>query len=118
MEDIPKNVQEYNPNKKQKILIVFDGMITNMLSNKKHNTIVTELFITGRKLKKISLVFITQYFAVPKTIRLDSIHHFVMNIPNKRDLEQIEFSHSSDINFKDFINFYKNYCEAIFIFSY
>ena len=66
MDDIYKNVEEYDPNKKRKILIVSDDMIADMLSNKKLNLIVTELFIIGRKLK-ISLVFITQsYFIVPK----------------------------------------------------
>ena len=65
MDDIYKNIEEYNPNKKRKILIVFDDMIADMLSNKKLNPIVTELFIRGRKLN-ISLVFITQsYFALP-----------------------------------------------------
>ena len=73
-DDIYKNIEEYNPNKKRKILIVFD-MIANMLSNKKPNPIVTELFIRGRKLN-ISLFFITQsYFAVPKNIRLNSTHY-------------------------------------------
>ena len=59
MDDIYKNIEECNPNKKQKILMVFDEMITDTLSNKKLNLIVTELFIRGRKLI-ISLVFITQ----------------------------------------------------------
>ena len=55
-----------------------------MLSNKKLNPVVTELFIRGRQLN-ISLVFITQtYFAVPKNIRLNSMHYFNMNIPNKQ----------------------------------
>ena len=111
MDDIYKNIEEYNPNKKRKILIVFDDMIADMLSNKKLNPIVTELFIRGRKLN-ISLVFITQsYFAVPKNIRLNSTHYFVMKIPNKRELQQIAFNHSSDIDFQDFMNFYKK-CTA------
>ena len=58
MDNIYKNIEEYNPNKKRKILIVFDDTIADMLSNKKLNPIVTELFIRGRKLN-ISLVFIT-----------------------------------------------------------
>ena len=79
MDDIYKNIEEYNPNKKRKILIVFDDMIADMFSNKKLNPIVTELFIRGRKLN-ISLVCITQsYFAVPKNIRLNSTHYFVVN---------------------------------------
>ena len=65
MDDIYKNIEECNPNKTPKILTVFDEMNADMLSNKKLNPIVTELFIRGRKLN-ISLVFITQsYFAVP-----------------------------------------------------
>ena len=99
-------IKDYDPNKKRKILIVFDDMIADMLSNKKLNPIVTELFIRGRKLN-ISLVFITQsYFAVPKNIRLNSTHYFVMKIPNKRELQQIAFNHSSDIDFQDFMNLY------------
>ena len=50
MNDIYKNIEEYNSNKKQEILIAFDDMIADMLSNKKLNPIVTELFIRGRKL--------------------------------------------------------------------
>ena len=81
LEDICKNIEEYNSNNKQKILIVFDDVITDMLS-----PIVTELFIRERKLN-ISLVFIMQsYFSVPKNIRLNSTHYFVMKIPNKREL--------------------------------
>ena len=57
MDDINKNIEEYNPNKKSKILIVFDDVIADMLNNKKRNSIVTELFTRGRKLKN-SLVFI------------------------------------------------------------
>ena len=57
MVDIYKNIEDYNSNKKRKILIVFDDMIADMLSNKKLNPVVTELFISGRKLN-ISLVFL------------------------------------------------------------
>ena len=75
MDDIYKNNEEYNPDKKSKILILFDDMIADMLSNKKLNKIVTELFIRGRKLN-ISIVFITQsYFAVPRNLRLNSTHY-------------------------------------------
>ena len=74
MQDAYKNIDEYNPCKKHKILIVFDDMIADMINNKKLNLIVTELFIRGRKLN-ISLVFITQsYFTVPKDVRLNTIH--------------------------------------------
>ena len=70
-----------------------------MLSNKIVNLIVTELFIRGRKLK-VSLVLITQYyFTVPKDIRLNCTHDFIMKIPNKQDLQQIASHNSSDIDF-------------------
>ena len=55
------------------------------------------------------LVFITQsYFAVPKDIRINSTHYFIMKIPNKPELRQISFNHSSDVEFRDFMNLYKN----------
>ena len=107
MKDVYKNMAKYNIDKERKILIVFDDMIADMINNKKLNSIVTELFIRGRKLN-ISLVFITQsYFKVPKDVRLNSTHFFIMKIPNKRELQQIAISHSSDIGFKDFIKIYK-----------
>ena len=85
-------------------MIAFDNMITDMLSNIKLNPIVTELFTRGGKLL-ISLVFITQsYFAEPKNIRLNSTHYFIMKIPNIQELQNIAFNHSSDIDFKVFMN--------------
>ena len=60
MDDTYENIEGYNPNKKHKILIVFDDIIADMLSNKNLTPIVTELFIRGRKWN-ISLVFITQF---------------------------------------------------------
>ena len=107
MIDVYKNIDMYNPDKENKILIVFHDMIADMINKKKLNSIVTELFIRGRKLN-ISLVFITQsYFKVPKDVRLNTAHFFIMKIPNKRELQQIAINHSSDINTKDFINIYK-----------
>ena len=83
MQDVYKNIEDYNPIKKRKILIVFYDMIADMISNNKLNPTVTELFIRGRKLN-ISIVFITQsYFKVPKDVRLNSTHFFIMKIPNK-----------------------------------
>ena len=82
-------------------------MIADMINNKKLNSMVTELFIRGRKLN-IPIVFITQsYFKLPKEVRLNTTHFFIMKIPNKIELEQIAINHSSDINTKDFINIYK-----------
>ena len=101
MDDIYKVIEEYNPNKKRKMLKKFDDMIGVIFNNKKLNPIVTELFIRGKKLN-ISLIFITQScFAVPKNIRLNSTNCFVMKILNKRELDQIAFNHSSDIDFEE-----------------
>ena len=98
-----ENNDEYNPNKKREILIVCKDMIADMLSNKTFHPILTELFMRGRK-RNISLVFITRsYFFVPKNIRLNSTHCFIMKIPNKRELQQIAINYSSDIDCKDFI---------------
>ena len=107
MQDVYKNIEDYNPIEKRKILIVFDDMIADMINNNKLNPKVTELFIRGRKLN-ISIVFITQsYFKVPKDVRLNSTHFFIMRIPNKRELQQIALNHSSDIDFKGFMQIYK-----------
>ena len=87
MDDIYKNIGEYNPIKKCKMVIVFDDIIADMLGNKKRNPIVIELFTRKRKLN-ICLVFVMQsYFAVPKNIRLNSIHYFIMKIPYKQKLQ-------------------------------
>ena len=86
MNNIYENSEEWSGNKERKILIVFDDMIADMLSNKKLQHIVTKIFISDRKLN-ISLVFIAQsYFAVPKNIRLNSINYFIRKVLNKREL--------------------------------
>ena len=109
--NVYRNINYYNPDKENKILIVSDDMIADMIQNKKLNSIVTKLFIRGRKLN-ISLVFITQsYFKVPKDVRLNTSHFFIAKIPNKRELQQIAINHSSDISTKDFVNIYRK-CTA------
>ena len=86
MQDVYINIEEYNTDKERKILIVFDDMITDIINNKKLNSIITELFIRGRKLN-ISLVVITlSYFKVSKDVRLSSNNFFIMKIPNTRKL--------------------------------
>ena len=106
MQDVYKNINDYNPDKENKILIVFDDMIADMINNKKLNPVVTELFFRGRKLN-ISLVIIK----VPKDVRLNSTHSFIMKISNKTELQQIALNHSPDIDFKDFFKIYKK-CTA------
>ena len=107
MRDVYENIEDYNLGRERKILIVFDNMIADMINNKKLNPIVTELFIRGRKLNT-SIAFITQsYFKVPKDVRLNSAHFFIMKILNKREFQQIALNHSSDTDFKDFMKIYK-----------
>ena len=111
MHNVYKNIDDYNLDKENKILILFDDMIADMIHNKKLNSVVTELCIRGRKFN-ISLVFITQlYFKVPKDVRLNTSHFFIAKIPNKRELQQIAINHSSGISTEDFINIYKE-CTA------
>ena len=108
MRDVYKNINYYGPDKGNKTLIVFD-MIADMIHNKKLDSIVTKLFIRGRKLN-IPLVFITRsYFKVPKDVRLNTAHFFISKLSNKRELHQTAINHSSDINTKDFTNIYRKY---------
>ena len=126
MVGIYKNNEEYNSNKKRKILFTFDDMIAVVFSNKKLNPIVTELFIRRpkinnslasitwsyfavqkNKIKHFSFFITESYFAVPKNIRLNSTHYVIMKIPNKCELQQIAFNHSLDNDFKVFKNLFK-----------
>ena len=109
MQDVYRNIAEYNIDKERKILIVFDGMIADTINNNKLCSVVTELFIRSRKLN-IFLVFITKsYFKVARDVRLNTTHFFITKIPSNRELQQIALFHSSDIYTKDFINIYKKY---------
>ena len=82
MDDIYENINDYNPNRKRKFLIVFDDMIADIMTNKECKAIIKELFIRCRKLN-ISLVFIRQsYISVPKDARLNSTHYLIMKINN------------------------------------
>ena len=84
MDDVYENINDYSPVRKRKKIIVFDDMIVDIISNKTFQAIIEELFIRCRKLD-ISLVFITQsYFSVPKDVRLDATHYFIMKTNNKR----------------------------------
>ena len=108
MQDVYKNIEDYNQGKKRKVLIVFDDMIADIINNTKVQTIVTEQYITGRKLN-ISICSIKQtYFKISKDITLNTTHFFITKILNKREFQQIALNHSSDIDFKDFIKTYKH----------
>ena len=98
MDDVYVNINDYNSNRRRKMLLVFDDMIT---------AIIKELFIRCRKLI-ISLVFITQsYFSVPKDVRSNSTHFLIMEINNRKKLHNIAINHFADIDYKDFMKIYR-----------
>ena len=100
MQDVYENIEEYKLGKKRKVLIVFDDMIADMINNNKLN---------------FSIVVITHsYFKVPKEVRLNTTHFFIMKIPSKRELQETVLNHSSDVDFKNFIKISKVYCRTIF----
>ena len=106
MDYVYENIDDYNLNRKRKILIAFYDMIVDIMTNKKFKAIIKELFIRCRKLN-ISLIFITQsYFSVPKDVRLNSTH-LIMKINNKRELKDIAINDSADIDYQDFIKICK-----------
>ena len=107
MDDVYENIDDYDRSRKRKILIVFDGMIVDIVTNKKFQAIIKELFITCRKLN-ISFVFITQsYFFVPKDARLNSTHYLIMKINNREELQYIAINHSADIDYKDLTKIFR-----------
>ena len=107
MYDVCENINDYNPTRKGKKLIVFDEMIADIMTNKKVQAIIKELFIRCRKLN-ISFAFITQsYFSVPKDVRLNSIHYLIMKINNRIELKNIANDHSADIDHQDFKAIYR-----------
>ena len=106
MDDAYKDIDNYNPKRDKKVLIVFDDMIAGIMANKRFQAIIKELFISCRK-PNISLVFITQsYFFVPKDARLNTTH-FILKINNKIELKNIATDHSADIDYQDFKKIYR-----------
>ena len=103
-----KNIDEYNPNRKRKILIVFDDMVADITTNKRFQAIVKELFVRCRKLN-ISLVLSSSliHFSVPKYVRLNSTHYLIMKINSRKELQKTAKNHSADIDYKDFVKIYR-----------
>ena len=90
MNGVYENIDHYNPSKKRKILTVFDDMIVDIITNKKFQTIIKELFIRCKKLN-ISLVLITQsYFPVPKDVRLNSTRYLIMKLTTKENYKILQ----------------------------
>ena len=107
MNGVYASIDNYKPNRKRKILIVFDDIIAGIMTNKKFQSVIKKLFIRSRKIN-ISLAFITQsYLSVPKDVRLNSTHYFIRKINNKRELKNIAINHSANIDHKDFIKIYR-----------
>ena len=116
IDDVYENIDEYSPNRQRKILIVSDDMIADIMTNKKFQAINKELFIRCIKLNT-SLVFITQsYFSVPKVVILNSTHYLTMKINNRRELQNIAITHSTDIDYKDFMKIYRECTKEPFSF--
>ena len=103
IDDVYENINDYSPRRKREKLIVFDGMIADTMTNRQFQTMIKELFIRCRKLN-ISLGFITQsYFPIPKDVRLNLTHYFIMKINNRRESKNIVFDHSADIDYNNFM---------------
>ena len=109
MNDVLEDINNYNKNRDKKLLIIFDDMIADIMRSEKFKAIVKELFTRCRKLN-ISIIFITQsYFRTPKDARLNSTHHILMKIGNKKELKSIAEENSGHLDFKEFLKIY-NYC--------
>ena len=108
MDDIYDNIDDYNAKRKIKVLIMFDDMINDVMTNKKYQQLVKGLFIRSRKLN-ISLVFLSRsYFRILKDVRLNSPHYLPFKVQNRKELQQICVDHSADIDYKDFLKIYRN----------
>ena len=109
MNNVLEDINNYNKNRDEKVLIIFDDMIADIMRSKKFKAIVKELFIRCKKLNT-SIVFIIQsYFRTPKDVRLNSTHYVLMKIGNKKELKSIAEENSGHLDFKDFLKIY-NYC--------
>ena len=107
MDDVYEDIDNYNPKSDKKVLIVFDDMIADTMTNKKFQAIIKELFIRYIKLN-VSLVFITKsYISVPKDVRLNTTYYFIMKINNRIELKNIVTDHSADIDYQDFKKIYR-----------
>ena len=115
MVDVYNNIDDCNRKRKTKILIVFDDLIADIMTNKTFQAMVKEPFIRCRKLS-ISLPFNTQsYFKVPKDVRLNSTHYLIMKIHGRKELKNFAFNHSADIDYKYLQKLYK---KTLFFFYY
>ena len=107
-DDILSDIEDYNKKRRRKVSIIFDDMISHVISDKKAQQILKDLFIRCRKLN-IWICFLTQsYFSLPKDVRLNCTHYILFKLDNKRELQNIAINHSADIDYKDFVKIYKD----------
>ena len=114
--DVYKNIKEYNPGKKTKVLIVFDYMIADMIGNKKLYQVFSELSIREWKLNTSLVVCTQSYFPLSKYVRLNTIHFFIMKIQNRKEFQQIAINNLSVTGFNKLEKLYIKCSRAIFIF--
>ena len=108
MDDILSDIEDYSKKRKRKVLIFFDDMISHVMSDKKAQQILKDLYIRCRKLN-ISFCFLTQsYFSVPKDVILNCTHYILFKLNNRRELQNTAIDHSADIDYKDFIKIYRD----------
>ena len=116
MDDVYQNIDDYSPTRKRRILIVFDDMIADIMTNIKFQAIIKEFFFRCRKLN-ISLVFITQsYFSVPKDVRLNSTHYLIIKINNSKELQNIVINICADIDYNNFVMIYRECTRTLYSF--
>ena len=83
-------------------------MISHVMSHRKAQQVLKELFTRCRKIN-VSLIFITQcYYSVPNTVILNCTHYILFKLNNKRQLQNIAINHSSDIDYKEFFKVYRD----------
>ena len=109
LDDVYGNIHDYNSNR-----IVFDDMIVDIMTNKKFQAIIKESFIRCRKLKIKNLIKLK---TKTKNLRLNSTHYLIMKINNKKELQNIASNHSADIDYKDFVNIYRECTKEPYNFS-
>ena len=116
MDDVLCNIEHYNKKRERKVLIIFDDMISHVMSDKKAQQILRDVLIRCRKLN-ISTCFLTQsYFSVPKDVRLNCTHYISFKLTNKREFQNIAINHSADIDYKDFVKIYRDCTIKLFNF--
>ena len=115
MNEVYENIDKYNPIRKRKILILFDDIIADIMTNKTFQAMIKELFIKCRKLN-ISHLFLTQYyFSVPK-FKSKFTHYMTMKTNNKRELQNIATNHFANIDYKDFMKIYRECTKELYSF--